>query len=119
MVTLGTDGQQVFPGDRLRFSITTGKPAHVAILSLDGAGVASVYFPQGKTSRSYGTVNGLALDSSVLLDSTLGTEIMWALFCDKEFALEPLRAELERAGRLAVPAGCTLDRHTIVKRAAP
>jgi hypothetical protein len=118
-VTVGTDGQKVFPGDRLRFSITTGKPAHVAVLSLDGAGVASVYFPQGTTSRSYGMVNGLALDSSVLLDNTLGTESLWALFCDKEFALEPLRADLERAGRLPVPAGCTLDHHTFVKRAAP
>ncbi len=118
-VTVGSEGQPVFPGDRLRFSITTGKPTHVAILSLDGAGVASVYFPQGRTSQSFGMVNSQPLDSSVLLDSTLGTERVWALFCDKEFYVEPLRAQLERDGRLSVPADCSLDHHTIVKRAAP
>jgi hypothetical protein len=118
-VTVGAEGQSVFPGDSLRFSLTTGKPTHVAILSLDGAGVASVYFPQGKTSRSFGMVNSQPLDSSVLLDSTLGNERLWALFCDKEFALESLRAQLEREGNLSVPAGCSLDQHTLVKRAAP
>jgi hypothetical protein len=118
-VTAGTDGQTVFPGDRLRFSITTGKPVHVAILSLDGVRVASVYFPPGKTSRSFGVVNSQPLDSSVLLDGTLGNETVWALFCDKEFDLAPLRAQLEREGRLSVPAGCSLDQHTLVKRAAP
>jgi hypothetical protein len=118
-VTVGVDGQAVFPGDRLRFSITTRKPAHLAILSLDGAGAASVYFPPGGTSRSFGTVDRQPLDSSVLLDGTLGNETVWALFCDKEFDLEPLRAQLEREGTLSVPAGCSLDQHTLVKRAAP
>jgi hypothetical protein len=115
----GKDGQRVFPGDRLRFSISTGKPAHVAILSLDGAGVASIYFPQGKTSRGFGMVSGQPLDSSVLLDGTLGPERLWALFCDSPFDLEPLRAQLERQGEMTLPAGCSVDQHTIVKQAAP
>lgn len=118
-VKLGEDGERVFPGDRLRFSITTGKPAHVAILSLDGAGVATVYFPQGKTSRGFGMVSGQPLDSSVLMDSTLGPERIWALFCDTQFDLDPLRAQLERERALKPPAGCTVDQHTIVKQAAP
>lgn len=118
-VKAGEDGQRVFPGDRLRFSITTGKPAHVAILSLDGAGVASVYFPPGKTSRSFGMVSGQPLDSSVLMDSTLGPEEIWALFCDTQFDLEPLRVQLERERTLNPPVGCNVDQHTIVKQAAP
>jgi hypothetical protein len=115
----GTEGQVVFPGDQLRFSVTTTKPAHVAILSLDGAGVASVYFPTGNTSRRFGAVSSLPLDSSVMLDDTLGQERLWALFCERAFALEPLRSSLGRERTLHAPPGCTVEEHTLSKQRAP
>jgi hypothetical protein len=115
----GVDGQIVFPGDRLRFSITTAKPAHLAIFSLDGANVASVYFPPGDTSRHFDRVSRQPLESSVVLDDTLGRERLWALFCDREFALEPLRALLERDRELRVRAGCTVDEFSITKQSPP
>jgi hypothetical protein len=64
-------------------------------------------------------VSGQPLNSSVLLDGTLGSERIWALFCDSPFDLEPLRAQLERERTLTPPAGCSVDQHTIVKQAAP
>ena len=115
----GTEGHVVFPGDQLRFSATTAKPAHLAILSLDGAHVASVYFPPGPTSQRFGVVSNQPLDSSVVLDDTLGQERLWALFCDRPFALEPLRSRLEREGTLHAPEGCSMEEHTILKQRAP
>ena len=118
-VQTGSEGHVVFPGDQLRFSVTTTKPAHVAILSLDGAGVASVYFPTGNTSRRFGAVSNLPLDSSVMLDDTLGQERLWAVFCERAFALEPLRSSLGRERTLHAPPDCTVEEHTLSKQRAP
>ena len=47
VVTRGQTGEHVRPGDSLRFTYTSSEPRHLAILSLDGAQHASVYFPSG------------------------------------------------------------------------
>src|SRR5262249_31376017 len=39
-------GETVSPGDAVRFAVSTPAQAYVAVLSLDPAGKASVYFPQ-------------------------------------------------------------------------
>ncbi|HEY1416550.1 MAG TPA: DUF4384 domain-containing protein, partial [Myxococcaceae bacterium] len=39
-------GESVSPGDAVRFAVSTPTPAYVAVLSIDPAGRASVYFPQ-------------------------------------------------------------------------
>ncbi len=115
----GTDGQVVRPGDRLRFTVTTPRPLHVAILSLDGAGAASVYYPTGAKSRHVGVVREQAVESSVELDATLGDERVWGVFCDAPFDVEPLRAALERQRNLPALSGCTSDALGLVKKPAP
>lgn len=115
----GRDGQVVHPGDRLRFTVTTARPVHVAILSLDGAGVASIYYPTGAQSEHVGIVRDHALESSVELDGTLGDERIWGVFCDAPFEIEPLRTRLERHRDLPASSGCTSDPLGLVKKPAP
>lgn len=118
-VRRGGDGQVVQPGDQLRFSVTSNAPQHMAILSLDGANVASVYYPDGPSSVEVGAGRDRPLDKSVLLDDTLGEERLWGIFCPEPFALEPLRTMLARDGRLPELPRCTVDELSIVKEAPP
>lgn len=118
-VLLGVDGQVVHPGDRLRFTVSAMAPEQLAIFSLDGAGVASVYFPAGAESAPVGRGMNQPLESSVELDATLGREHLWAVFCNTPFRVEPLRERLEREGKLAEPAGCTSETLAITKASLP
>src|SRR6186713_930320 len=87
-VLVGIDGQVVHPGDQLRFTVSTNAAEQLAILSLDGAGVASVYFPGGAESAPIGRGRNQPLESSVELDSALGRERLWAVFCKTPFRVE-------------------------------
>ncbi len=114
-VHLGIDGQEVHPGDQLRFFVSTASPQHVAILSRDGAGVVSEYYPGKGQSRAIGSAQNLDLDSSVELDATLGREVLWAVFCSEPFSTEPLRRQLQQTSQLMAPVGCTTERLIVVK----
>jgi len=118
-VRRGGDEQVVHPGDQLRFTLTSNKAQHVAIVSLDAAGVVSTYYPRGEHSAGVGAVRDQALDSSVLLDETLGKEQIWGVFCEAPFELEPLRAALQRQGKPPALPGCNIDEVTIIKAAMP
>jgi hypothetical protein len=117
----GRDGARVAPRDVLRFTYTTQDARHIAVLSLDGAGVASVYVPEGATTRLLPAGRGQALPDAIELDDTLGKETLFALFCTSQLELEPLRTKLEQAGAkaFAPPADCQLQRLTLVKEQAP
>lgn len=118
-VLVGIDGQVVHPGDQLRFTVSTNAAEQLAILSLDGARVASVYFPAGAESAPIGRGRNQPLESSVELDSALGRERLWAVFCKTPFRVEPLRERLEREGQLGEVTGCTTDMLDIVKESLP
>lgn len=116
----GAPGQQVQPGDRLRFVLTSERPSHVAILSLDGAGAASVYYPSRMNeSRPFEALRGHALDEAVELDAVLGPERIYAVFCERAFQLEPLRLRLEAEHELVTPSGCSVDLLELVKVPTP
>ena len=118
-VRRGSDDQVVHPGDQLRFTLTSTKPQHVAIMSLDAARVVSTYYPRGERSTAVGEVRDQVIDSSVLLDQTLGKEQIWGIFCEAPFELEPLRRALESEGKLPLLPDCTVDEVTIIKEATP
>jgi len=116
----GLSGQRVLPGDQLRFVVTLRAPAHVAVLSRDGAGQASVYFPAGGTSAPrFDAAGGRGLDGAVELDETLGRERLWGVFCAESFEVGPLREALSASGELTPPPGCTLDEIELIKVASP
>ena len=116
-VIRGHDGFTVHPGDRLRFSVTTLEPRHVAILSRDGKGVVSECYPGGGRSRKLAVSHDELLDSSVELDDTLGNERIIAVFCDEPFEVAPLAARLGRDGTLDAGVHCSLDSLEIRKTA--
>jgi len=118
-VRRGSDDQVVHPGDQLRFTLTSTKPQQVAIMSLDAARVVSTYYPRGEQSTAVGQVRDQVVDSSVLLDQTLGKEQIWGIFCLAPFELEPLRQALGRDGKLPLLPECSVDEVTIIKEAAP
>jgi hypothetical protein len=102
-------GQTVRGGDRLRFVVNTTKATHLAILSLDGAKVASIYYPSTPEPRSIATVRDLSLDESVELDATVGEEHLFGVFCEESFDVEALRRGLAATGKLTPPPGCGVD----------
>jgi hypothetical protein len=117
----GHDGARVRPGDVLRFTYTTQQPSHVAVLSVDGAGVASVYFPEGAATRELPAGRAEPLPDAIELDATLGQESLFGLFCSGPLELQALRRQLEKAGPRAFspPEHCQAQRLTIVKERAP
>jgi hypothetical protein len=119
-VALGAPGEVVHANDRLQFTYSSADPAYFALLSIDGARKASIYFPAGAVAAPIQPGEGVPLPSSVVLDATLGSETIYGLFCDAPVELEPLRAALESAPeRAPAPAGCRVDRVQIVKRTPP
>jgi hypothetical protein len=111
----GADRERVKAGDQLRFSVANAPERHVAVFSRDGSGAATVYYPSEPTSRALGPASETALDAAVELDATVGEETLVGVFCDSEFALEPLRAALEHTGRVPTMPGCTIDELRIFK----
>lgn len=103
------DGAEVLPGDALRFSVAAAA-RYALVVSIDGAGVFSVYAPFGG-ARSEPLADGVTaaapveLSGSVVLDDTLGDERLWALLSDEPVEVARVRPLLERlaaAGPAAV-----------------
>lgn len=115
-VRLGGPGEHVSPGDALRFVYTTQNARHLAVLSVDGARRASIYYPSGTTSAPVAAGDDVALPVSTVLDDTLGGETIYGVFCAEPFAVEPLRASLEASpDRAPAPAGCVVEELTLRK----
>ncbi|WP_437807519.1 anti-sigma factor family protein [Sorangium sp. So ce1078] len=120
VVVPGGPGEVVHPNDRLQFTYSTADAGYFALLGVDGARKGSIYFPAGGVAAPIQPGEEVPLPSSVVLDETLGAEVLYGLFCDAPIALEPLRAALESAPDLPpAPAGCRVDRISLDKRAAP
>jgi hypothetical protein len=94
VVRVGGADEPVFAGDALRFAYTTREARYFAVLSLDGAHHASVYYPPSPVAvRAPPGVN-VALPSSTVLDEALGVETLYGIFCPDPFELEPVRGAL-------------------------
>lgn len=114
----GRAGEQVRPGDRLRFTYSSAHARYLTILSLDGAGRVSVYYPSGPHAAAIEPGTDVPLPSAVELDAELGREHIMALFCEEAVALEPLIAALSRErDAMQAPAGCRRSGLTIDKQA--
>jgi Domain of unknown function (DUF4384) len=112
-------GEELRPGDRVRFFIRSRTASYVAILSLDPAEQASVYFPAAARAQLVAAGSEQLLPVSVELDDTLGEERWYALYCREPVLVEPLRAQLqEQRGSWSPPGGCELQRIQ-VRKVAP
>jgi hypothetical protein len=109
-------GEKVAAGDAVRFAVSLPETAYVAVLSLDPAGHASVYFPEGDRAAQVQAGAEVALPLATRLDATVGEEQVFGLFCDRPLALAPVRALVDAAAAGAAPAGCQVTRWSFVKR---
>lgn len=110
-------GEVVSPGDAVRFSITTPVPSYVAVLSVDPAGRAFIYFPEGGRTVRVPAGPEVPLPLGTRLDQSIGEERLLALFCTTPVELEPVRRTLEQAGEAApIPPGCQGVQWSFVKR---
>jgi hypothetical protein len=113
VVTRGNASEPARPGDLLRFTYSNDRASHFALIDIDAQGT-SVFFPSGETSAALAAGNDVALDFSIELDGTLGEERVIGVFCEQPFAVEAVRAALERE-RDATLEGCRLDALTLHK----
>jgi len=110
-------GETVSPGDAVRFAVSTPRPAFVAVLSLDPAGKASVYFPQAPRAAQVPAGSEVPLPLGTRLDTTTGEEQLLGIFCASAVELEPIREALERGqDATSLPADCQGLRWSFVKR---
>jgi hypothetical protein len=109
-------GERVAPGDAVRFAVSLRAPAYVAVLTLDPAGKASVYYPGGERAEPVNPGHEVALPLATRLDHTIGEERVFGLFCDRPIELEPVRARLSAVASGFVPPGCQVTRWSFEKR---
>ena len=120
VMRLAGPDEVVHPGDTIQLTTTLDARRWVAAISVDGAGVVSVY--HGDDPRAGWQESGadVPLPASVTLDATLGQETIHVLSCRGPIALEPIVARLHRDP--AAPPdheGCELHIIHLHKRAAP
>jgi len=114
------DREVVFPGDQLQLEYTTTEPGHLLLLSLDGKGTASVYFPS-TDSRAWPAPagRGQLVPESTILDAVLGEEYLHALYCARRVEVEPLRQELVEGLVFDAPPGCSVRTILLEKKVGP
>ncbi len=114
------DGAEVAPGDALRFVIEPAGARHVLIVSRDGAGVHTVYYPfGGDQSAPLAPGTAVELADSVVLDDVPGAEALYVFLTDQPLTLADAltatdaRAQPGRAqvGALAMPGAVPLVFH--------
>jgi hypothetical protein len=89
----------VRPGDRIRFVLQGARLPYVLIVSIDGAGQASVYVPyQGTASARIASRQRMELDETVVLDASPGPERVFAFLSPTPLAVDPIRAALAAVG---------------------
>jgi len=116
----GAAGEIVHAGDILQLSYAADEPSYLAVLSRDGAGKVSVYFPRSKSAARITPGHDILLPQSIVLDDALGPEHIFALFCTAPVSLDQLASALAKGTRLPVfPKACTVERFVVYKRANP
>jgi hypothetical protein len=88
-------------GDELRFVVVTAgeRASHVLIVSIDGAGEVSVYFPfQGGASGAVQRKGRWEVPGSVILDASPGPERVFVLVSDEPLEARPVLEALRRVG---------------------
>lgn len=111
----GGPGEVLRPGDALEFSFVAPRAGFVAVLSVDGGGRASVYYPSGVRAARIEAGEQL-LPQSTVLDHVLGKELLFGVFCDGNLNLEQLRLELQSLRRIPDLPGCSVDQLEVDKR---
>jgi hypothetical protein len=93
------DGTQLAEGDRIRFVVGSGGPEYLLVVSIDGAGNPTVYYPYGGERSGAITQEPSELPGSIVLDAAPGPERVFALI-----SAEPLDAAVVKRALAAIGA---------------
>jgi hypothetical protein len=85
-------------GDRVRFEVRAASDGWIAVLSRDGAGRVTVYYPYGGQAAARYSSSEPVLPGAIGLDETKGREDVWVFFSPKPFALTPYVDTLTSGG---------------------
>jgi hypothetical protein len=86
------NGQRLAPGDALRFVLYPSGLPYALIVSVDGAGQVSVYFPfRGEESAAVDGGVALPVAGSIVLDRAPGPERLFAIFSERPVAARQVR----------------------------
>ena len=107
------DGDALAGGDEIRFRLAGVTGRYAIVISVDGNGTTTVYWPfAGTHSAPIGAGSGVALGGSVVLDGSPGPERIFGLVSDAPIDAQPVVGALQRlhaAGPSAVRATTHLD----------
>jgi hypothetical protein len=93
------EGEPLSPDDQIRFQVESGGLPYLLVVSIDGAGKPSVYYPfNALRSGPVETGEPVALPYSIILDSAPGPERLYALFSREPLQAAEVRAELQKIG---------------------
>ena len=94
------DGAVLAAGDEIRFVVVPDRARFVLIVSVDGAGQASIYYPYNGAASAPIDGPRVELAGSIVLDAAPGPERLFALFSD-----EPIAAPAARDALRAIAMG--------------
>jgi hypothetical protein len=106
-------GGEVSPGDAIRFSVSSSRPAYLIVLGLDSRPSVSVYVPSSSDTRPTVSGTDVLVDGSIVLDDTLGPERVVALFCPTPLGIESARKIAEDALQAAGGAPERVERLSV------
>jgi hypothetical protein len=89
-------GDDVLPGDKLRFEINAGKAGYVAIVGIDGTGALTVYYPESGNRPIAFDPKARLLPGAIALDATPGDERFFAIYAEQPFVLDTVLPAIEK-----------------------
>ncbi|HEY1812930.1 MAG TPA: DUF4384 domain-containing protein [Kofleriaceae bacterium] len=93
------DGTELAPGDRIRFAVIPDGARYLLVASIDGAGVASIYYPyDGAESAAIPAGDRVELPGSIVLDAAPGPERVFAVFSDEPIGATAVADRLRAVG---------------------
>ena len=90
-------GDEVHPGDAIRFRVRTPVAGYLAVLGLDAAQMVSVYAPAAPAMQPIAAGEPVLVDDSIVLDATLGAELLVAIVCPTPRTAAEVQAAARRA----------------------
>lgn len=88
-------GDTLGAGETIQFDVKAGASGYVAVLSRDGAGHVTVYYPYGGDAAAAYTPGQSLLPGAIELDGTPGAESLYALYSPEPFTLSEAVKALE------------------------
>jgi hypothetical protein len=89
-------GDNVKPGDRIRFEVDAAKAGFVAIIGVDGTGKSTIYYPDGSEAAHYEPDDRL-LPGAIELDATPGDEHFTLIYSRRPFHVTDIPSSVERS----------------------